>query len=97
YAALARDAYRASLAIRETLARRDPGNATWQRDLIVSLVKTSMSSPADARAALIRALAIARELAAAGKLAPTDSGMPNLIAARLAALPPEPGAPPHPP
>ena len=29
-------AYRASLAIRETLAKRDPGNSGWQRDLSVS-------------------------------------------------------------
>jgi len=29
-------AYRASLAIRETLAHRDPGNSQWQRDLSVS-------------------------------------------------------------
>ncbi len=29
-------AYRASLGIRETLAKRDPGNSEWQRDLSVS-------------------------------------------------------------
>ena len=29
-------AYRAALAIAETLARRDPGNTEWQRDLSVS-------------------------------------------------------------
>jgi tetratricopeptide (TPR) repeat protein len=30
------DSYRASLAIAETLARRDPANSVWQRDLSVS-------------------------------------------------------------
>jgi tetratricopeptide (TPR) repeat protein len=29
-------AYRASLGIAETLAKRDPGNSEWQRDLSVS-------------------------------------------------------------
>jgi tetratricopeptide (TPR) repeat protein len=33
------DAYRASLAIRDALARQDAGNALWQRDLSVSHIK----------------------------------------------------------
>lgn len=56
---------RAGLAIAETLARRDPGNATWQRDLIVSCMKIAAASPAEARARLRQALAIARRLRAA--------------------------------
>jgi len=34
--ATALTSYRASLAIRERLAKADPGNAGWQRDLSVS-------------------------------------------------------------
>lgn len=34
-------AYRASLVIAETLAKRDPANTQWQRDLIVSNAKLS--------------------------------------------------------
>ena len=33
---LARQSYRAALAIRERLAKADPGNAGWQRDFAVS-------------------------------------------------------------
>jgi hypothetical protein len=35
----ARESYRASLAIRERLAKTDPGNAYWQRDLAWSHYK----------------------------------------------------------
>ena len=35
----ARKAYESSLAIRERLAKQDPGNAEWQRDLSVSYNK----------------------------------------------------------
>jgi len=37
--ATARESYRASLAIRERLAKSDPGNAYWQRDLAWSHYK----------------------------------------------------------
>jgi hypothetical protein len=35
----AQASYQASLAIRERLARTDPGNASWQRDLLVAFAK----------------------------------------------------------
>jgi hypothetical protein len=35
-------AYQAGLAIREGLAKRDPANTGWQRDLIVSKAKTRL-------------------------------------------------------
>ena len=78
--------YRAGLAIAETLARRDPGNAEWQRDLIVSCVNIAEADPAAAPALLTRALDIARQLEASGKLAPVDAWMPGDLARRLAEL-----------
>ncbi|MGD9616738.1 MAG: hypothetical protein AB7H90_16280 [Alphaproteobacteria bacterium] len=76
--------YRAALAIREKLAQSDPGNAEWQRDLIVSYVKTAEADPAAAPVLLKRALDIARQLEAAGKLAPIDAWMPGELARILA-------------
>ena len=81
--AAALEAYRAGLAIRENLARHDPANLDWQRDLIVSCVKISEAEPAEARAMLTRALAIACRLEADGKLAPADAWMPAELARRL--------------
>jgi len=45
--------FRDSLAIRERLAKADPGNASWQRDLSVSYAKLAdvnlkPNQPADA-------------------------------------------------
>ncbi len=82
--AAALDAYRAGLAIHENLVRRDPANAEWQRDLIVSCVNISEAEPAEARAMLTRALAIARRLEADGRLAPVDAWMPADLPRRLA-------------
>ncbi len=77
-------AYRAGLAIHETLSRRDPGNTLWQRDLIVSCVKIADADPNAAPAMLARALDIARQLQASGKLAPVDAWMPDELARLLA-------------
>jgi hypothetical protein len=66
-------AYRAGLEIRETLARRDPANTLWQRDLIVSCVKISETNPSEAPTCLAKALEIARTLEASGRLAPIDA------------------------
>ncbi|HTZ66175.1 MAG TPA: hypothetical protein VMB83_01660 [Roseiarcus sp.] len=81
------NSHQAALAIRERLADADPDNSDWQRDLIVSCVKTSEVFPAEARAMLTRALAIARRLHEEDKLAPEDTWMPDEFARRLAALP----------
>ncbi|MDA8051948.1 MAG: trypsin-like peptidase domain-containing protein [Rhodospirillales bacterium] len=80
--------YRAGLAIAEVLARRDPANAEWQRDLAISLVKLSEADPGAARGFLSRAVEIARGLEAAGRLAPADARLPADLARRIAALKP---------
>ena len=77
-------AYRAGLEISQTLARRDPANTEWQRDLIVSCVKISENDPSGARASLLRALDIARALEASGRLAPVDAWIPGDLTRRLA-------------
>ena len=79
--------YQAGLAIAERLARTDAGNSDWQRDLIVSCVKVAEVFPAEARAMLTRAGAIANRLRDEGRLAPVDAWMPEELARRLAALP----------
>ena len=80
-------AYRTSLALIEPLAARDPGNAEWQRDLIVSLVKLGGASGEHAHWA--RALAIAEALRARGALAPGDAWMIDDLQQKLRG----PGAP----
>jgi hypothetical protein len=85
------DNYRASLAIAERLAQADPGNAEWQRDLIVSYVKLAeiagrAGEGAAAPAYYQAALAIAVKLQASGRLAPPDAWLVGALEARLAAL-----------
>ncbi|GLI37946.1 hypothetical protein KI811_05985 [Geobacter hydrogenophilus] len=63
--------FRASLAIRERLAKADPGNAGWQRDLIVSYVKLSEATNDSSYAA--KALDIALEMQKRDTLAPSDT------------------------
>jgi hypothetical protein len=60
-------AHRSALAIRERLAGSDPGNATWQRDLVLTYaklariyLKTGRSS--DAREALLAGRAVLARL-----------------------------------
>ena len=84
-------AYRDALAIAERLAAADPGNAEWQRDLIVSCVKLSEAAPAEAAAWLTRALGVARTLAQEGRLAPVDAWMPGELQSRLRAAAGAPG------
>ena len=66
-------AYRKGLAIAEALAARNPRNAEWQRDLIVSFVK--LSEVTGDRSYATRALEIARSMQARGTLAPRDAWM----------------------
>ena len=73
------------MAIAERLAAADPGNAEWQRDLIVSWVKLAAET-ATARLSLGRALAVARALSEAGRLAPRDAWMLEELERRLRAL-----------
>ena len=79
-------AYRAGMAIRERLAAADPGNAEWQRDLIVSCVKLAEAEPATAPLSLGRALAVARALSEVGRLAPRDAWMLDELERRLHAV-----------
>ena len=81
-------AYGDGLAIAEKLARQDPSNTEWQRDLIVSNVKLAEVVQHQARAAdTMRhygaALAVARELQARGRLAPVDGWMVKDLEARI--------------
>jgi hypothetical protein len=56
--------------------------------VIVSCVKLAEADPAHARPALERALEIARELSASGRLAPVDAWMPAELERRLTAAVP---------
>jgi len=85
--------YRKGMAIAERLAASDPGRAEWQRDLIVSCVKLAKAVPTEAAAHLARALAIARALAEAGRLAPVDAWMIPDLERRLRDLPSPPPSP----
>ena len=62
--------YRASLAIAERLAKADPSNAGWQRDLIVSYVK--LSDMTGDRMYAVQALEIALAMQKRDILAPRD-------------------------
>lgn len=84
------DSYRASLAIFERLAAADPGNAEWQRDVIVSNVKLAeivgrAGESGAARAHYQAAMSIALELQASGRLAPRDAWMVGELERRLGA------------
>jgi hypothetical protein len=80
--------YSDSLAIAERLAAADPGNAGWQRDLIVSYKKIAdCSPPEERRDHLSRALEIAQALRASGRLAPADEWMLDDLARLIAQLP----------
>jgi predicted negative regulator of RcsB-dependent stress response len=79
-------AYRAGMAIRERLAAADPANAQWQRDLIVSGFRLAETDPPAAVLHLSRALAVARSLAASGRLTPVDAWMVAALERRLSDL-----------
>jgi hypothetical protein len=83
--------YEAGLAIRERLAAQDPGNAQWQRDLIVSGVKLGgvaerAGSINKARQRYEGALATARALSDRGRLAPADLWIIGDLETRLGRL-----------
>jgi hypothetical protein len=64
--------YRASHAIFERVAKVDPGNAEWQRDLIVSYVK--LSDVTGDKMYDVQALDVALAMQKRGILAPRDGG-----------------------
>ena len=89
--ALALSQYERAMGVFSYLSSCDPGNAAWQRDLIVShweLAELAEQTPArGAKAAdhWSQALAIARTLADTGRLAPTDAYFVETLEDRLAA------------
>ena len=78
------DAYATGYEIRKHLAKRDPGNVYSQRDMIISLVKLAETHPIASATYYAEALAIAKDLAATGRLAPLDAWMPGELTQRLA-------------
>jgi hypothetical protein len=85
------EAYTEGKGIAEKLAAADPGNAGWQRDLIVShwrLADTQERLPGredEAASHWAAALEIARRLADEGRLAPADGYFVEELERRLAA------------
>lgn len=89
----ARKAFRECLTILEKLSAADQTNAERRRDLLLTHFRVSLVDPANARAHLLKAQAIVRELTDAGKLAPSDANIPKIIDDALKALdaaPPKP-------
>jgi hypothetical protein len=84
-------AYEQTQAILERLAGSDPGNAGWQRDLIVShwrmadVLERTEGRQGEAAWYWAAALDVARGLAKAGRLAPADAGFVEMLERRLAA------------
>ena len=93
-------AYTEAMNIADRLAAADPGNAQWQRDLIVShwrladLLERTPERTAAAAAHWSQALAIARALADTGRLAPTDAYFVETLEQRLAATREDPPSEP---
>jgi tetratricopeptide (TPR) repeat protein len=71
-----------SLNIRERLSRSDPGNAAWQRDLIVSNVK--LSEVTGDKSYLEKALAVVLDMQRRNSLAPRDVWIIDELRRRLA-------------
>ena len=79
--------FRDGLAIADSLAKADPGNAGWLRDLIVSCIKLAEVDQSAARTFLTRAQQIAERMQQRGQLAPRDLWMLGELANRIQALP----------
>ena len=74
--------YQASLAIRDRLAKADPGNAGWQRDLALSygrvgMVKAQQDAREDARSAFRQGWDIIAELL---RRSPDNATLPKDLA-----------------
>jgi hypothetical protein len=87
-------AYRRKHQAISALVEQNPGNAEWQRYLIVSHVKLAEIAQRDERTAAevhrhyVKALAIARDLQVSNRLAPTDGSIIAELEVRLARLAP---------
>ena len=84
-------AYGDARAIREKLAGSDPGNAEWQRDLIVlhwriaDIFERLPQRVGEASTHWLEALCISHQLADTGRLAPTDANFIEELERRVAA------------
>ena len=75
-------AYEESLAIARRLAAIDPGNVSWQTDLVVSLYKIAIMAEGERKqAALDDAIKIVDRLDAEGKLSPAQKDWKNKLLA----------------
>ena len=70
---MALTSYRASLAIHDRLAQADPGNSSWQRDLIGCYVK--LNDVTGEKTYIAQALNVALAMQKRGILAPRDAWM----------------------
>jgi hypothetical protein len=76
------EAYEESLAIARRLAAIDPGNVSWQTDLVVSLYKIALMAEGERRqAALDEAITMVERLDAEGKLSPAQKGWKDRLLA----------------
>jgi len=82
--------FQESLEIREALARDDPGNAGWRRDLAFNHAKIALAG-GDPRIHWGETVAILEALAAEGKLPPRNQNALEAARAQLAALDDTPG------
>jgi tetratricopeptide (TPR) repeat protein len=81
-------AYQQGLLLRQGLADANPGNAQLQGELAVVLYLVStVSEAADAKAALMRALAILEALEREQKLTAAQATWPNFVRGEIAKLP----------
>jgi tetratricopeptide (TPR) repeat protein len=78
--------FREGLAVIERYPAVDPDNPLWQIDLVLSLNKLALLGD-DSRARFERALAILRQLDAAGRLAANQKGWIQALEEAIVALP----------
>jgi hypothetical protein len=81
----ARAAFDESLAIARDLAARDPGNAGWARDVVVSHAKLAQADPEYAADHWAEVVARVEDMAARGVLRPVDAWMLDAARTNLAA------------
>ena len=77
----ARDAYTKSMEIRQALSDADQYSASAKRDVIAALDR--LGGVTGDKSYFARALAIAKEMAAAGQLSPADAFIPDYLRAKV--------------
>jgi hypothetical protein len=76
--------YQTSRAIFERLAKSNPGNAFWLRDLIITHVRSAEVDPPRSRTFLTYAVVTAQQMQRRGQLAAVDPRMLDELARRIA-------------